>query len=199
MTYLPYAGIGSRQTPKLVLDLMQRIGSELARNGFTLRSGGAVGADTAFEEGAVSVQYSGATVSNAPALLASAGTEIFLPWDNFNGRKYGIVPFQNEYAEEAMKIAEAYHPNWKACSKGAKLLHTRNVAQVLGHDLKSPSKFIVCWTEGGKGGGGTGQALRIAKGFNIPIFDLGFEPANTAQALATYCEYLIHPEIADPH
>lgn len=55
MAYLPYAGIGSRQTPDDILELMHRIGSTLAINGFTLRSGGAVGADTAFEQGAVSI------------------------------------------------------------------------------------------------------------------------------------------------
>lgn len=196
LPYLPYAGIGSRETPEAILSLMHRIGATLARNGFTLRSGGAPGADTAFEEGAVSAQYKGAT----------AGTEIYIPWSNFNGKKFrdgALIPFQNEYAEKAMKIAEAFHPNWKACSQGAKNIHTRNVAQVLGPDLQKPSKFIVCWTEGGKGGGkgggGTGQVLRIAKAYNIPIFDLGFEPANTAKALATYCESLIHPEITDPY
>ena len=41
MTYLPYAGIGSRETPEAILRLMYRIGATLARNGFTLRSGGA--------------------------------------------------------------------------------------------------------------------------------------------------------------
>lgn len=194
--YLPYAGIGSRETPAHILSLMQRIGAELARNGFTLRSGGADGADTAFEQGAVSVQYNG----------ARAGTEIFLPWEGFNGRKYGIVPFKyesddyeaSEKYNEALNIAAKYHPNWNACSKGAKQMHTRNVAQVLGYDLLKKAEFVVCWTPNGKGGGGTGQALRIAKAYNIPVFDLGADTANVTNALATYCESLIHPEITDP-
>lgn len=184
MTYLPYAGIGSRETPEAILRLMWLIGATLAANGFTLRSGGAPGADTAFEEG----------VKDGPK-------EIYIPWSNFNGKKFrdgALIPFQNEYAEEAMKIAEAFHPNWKACSQGAKNLHTRNVAQVLGPDLQKPSKFIVCWTKNASGQGGTGQALRIAKAHNIPIFDLGREPERVAQELATFCEYLVYPEIADP-
>lgn len=41
MTYLPYAGIGSRKTPEAILRLMWLIGATLAANGFTLRSGGA--------------------------------------------------------------------------------------------------------------------------------------------------------------
>jgi hypothetical protein len=44
---------------------------------------------------------------------------------------------------------------------------------VLGLDLETPSKFIICWTKNGKGQGGTGQALRIAKEYGIPIFDAG--------------------------
>lgn len=56
---------------------------------------------------------------------------------------------------------------------GAKKLQARNSHQVLGLDLNTPSDFIICWTKGGKGIGGTGQALRIAKAYNIPIFDCG--------------------------
>ena len=46
-----YAGIGSRETPGLMLGAFARIGEFLAKKGYTLRSGGADGADTAFEVG----------------------------------------------------------------------------------------------------------------------------------------------------
>ena len=46
-----YAGIGSRNTPKEVLDVFESIGKYLALQGFVLRSGGADGADRAFERG----------------------------------------------------------------------------------------------------------------------------------------------------
>lgn len=46
-----YAGIGSRETPADVLARMTRIATYLATLGYTLRSGGADGADTAFENG----------------------------------------------------------------------------------------------------------------------------------------------------
>lgn len=45
-----YAGIGSRQTPGDVLDLMVGIGRHMSHKGYTLRSGGARGADEAFEK-----------------------------------------------------------------------------------------------------------------------------------------------------
>ena len=46
-----YCGIGSRKAPKHVLDLMTKIGESFAKKGLLLRSGGAIGADTAFERG----------------------------------------------------------------------------------------------------------------------------------------------------
>jgi hypothetical protein len=32
--------------------------------------------------------------------------------------------------------------------------------------------MVVCWTKDGKSSGGTGQALRIAEYYSIPIFNL---------------------------
>jgi hypothetical protein len=49
----------------------------------------------------------------------------------------------------------------------------RNCYQMLGLDLKTPVEFVICWTPQGKGAGGTGQALRIARDLKIPIYDLG--------------------------
>ena len=46
-----YAGIGARETPKNFLDQMTDIASKLEVEGYILRSGGAKGADTAFEKG----------------------------------------------------------------------------------------------------------------------------------------------------
>jgi hypothetical protein len=46
-----YAGIGSRETPMPVMIQMELIGTLLGARGFTLRSGHARGADTAFEVG----------------------------------------------------------------------------------------------------------------------------------------------------
>src|SRR3546814_20967042 len=51
--YDPYAGIGSRETPSDTCEEMALIASPLEQRGFTLRSGFAGGADTAFEPGPV--------------------------------------------------------------------------------------------------------------------------------------------------
>ena len=142
-----YAGIGSRQTPLLVLATMHKFAQNAARAGWTLRSGGATGADQAFQRGAE---------------LAGGTRHIYLPTSN--------IPHW------AYDHAKRFHPNWAACERQGMYvmsLHARNSLIVLGEDGESPADYIVCWTAGGRGEGGTGQALRIAKHYNIPIFDLG--------------------------
>lgn len=51
-----YSGIGSRKTPIDILNLMKEIAVALDSEGFRLRSGGAQGADTAFESGSTNVE-----------------------------------------------------------------------------------------------------------------------------------------------
>ncbi len=51
-----YAGIGSRETPNDILDLMYYLATKLRDTGWTLRSGGAKGADTAFERAAGAIK-----------------------------------------------------------------------------------------------------------------------------------------------
>lgn len=154
MTNQIYTGIGSRETPPKVLELMKLIAKWSAKDGWTLRSGGANGADSAFEEG-----------------CGLGLKEIYLPWKGFNGNLsplFGVCP-------EAVAIAEQFHPNWAACKQGATTLHARNVYQVLGKTLDKPSNCVVCYTHKGEGKGGTGQAIRIAKAYNVKVFDLGKE------------------------
>lgn len=152
--YLPYAGIGSRKTPSAILHMMSNFATHLERRGWTMRSGGANGADSAFEAG---IQ------------ISNQNKEIYLPWGKFNGNSSPLT----KPSEQAMIIAEQFHPAWDKCSDGAKLLHARNVHQMLGRYLATPSLFVICWTPDGNISGGTGQALRMANSFNIPVFNMG--------------------------
>lgn len=150
-----YTGVGSRETPPEILAVMRQLAYDLATRGYILRSGGADGADTAFAEG---------------CRLGDGASEIYVPWFGFNGVRGGLVP--RDWGA-AMSLAQHFHPAWDRCSDGARKLHARNGFQVLGRDLMTPSRFVVCWTRSGLGGGGTGQAIRIARSRNIPVFDLG--------------------------
>jgi len=149
-----YAGIGSRETPEEVLHYFTRLGAFFARKGFTLRSGGAQGADAFFEKGC----------DKGLGLK-----EIYLPWKGFEGSKSTLIVSN----PKAFEIGEKFHPYWANLSDGAKKLQARNTHQVLGVDLGTPGNFLICWTAGGKGRGGTGQAIRLAKNYNIPVFDAG--------------------------
>lgn len=155
-----YAGIGSRETPDVALGLMIDIGKALAQRGYMLRSGAAPGADTAFERGCD---------------LGRGDKEIFLPWNGFNSRLV-TGPQKNiihTIPNEAFDMAAEFHPAWDRCSEAAMKLHARNCMQILGRNLNDPVDFVICWTPGGRGTGGTGQALRLAKARGITIMDLG--------------------------
>ena len=146
-----YAGIGSRKTPNNILQIMTSIAHFLEEEGYILRSGGAHGADTAFEVG------------------SNKNKQIFLPWKNFNNHTSCFW----KISKEAEEMAKKFHPSYDYLKKGAKRLHARNCYQVLGIDLKTPVDFIICWTPNGEDIGGTAQALRIARANNIKIYNLG--------------------------
>jgi hypothetical protein len=78
----------------------------------------------------------------------------------------------HDVTDEALELAARFHPKWDRCSEHARLLLARNGFQILGPDLQSPSKFVVCWTCDGKASGGTGQAMRIADAYGITIYNL---------------------------
>lgn len=151
--YKPYAGIGSRSTPPEVLKRMRVLGYHLALAGYTLRSGGAEGADTAFEEGAIKGQ---------------GEKEIYLPWKNFNNNPSDLYTAPSW----AHAWARAYHPVYHSLQSSTQKLMARNSMQIAGQDQAHLSLFVCCWTADGKASGGTGQALRIAADKNIPIFNL---------------------------
>lgn len=159
-----YTGIGSRGTPEEMLALMTELAARLERLGWTLRSGGADGADLAFENGVNKLK------------------EVYLPWWKFNDSDSPL----NTVCEGAMQIASENHGNWKWMKENkpswCKLM-ARNVYQVQGKTLDSYSSFVVCWTPDGcehdetrtKKTGGTGLAISVASKLGIPVFNLANE------------------------
>jgi hypothetical protein len=80
----------------------------------------------------------------------------------------------------AEEIAARYHPVWNRLTPYVKKLHGRNVFQVLGGNLATPSEFLVCWTPDGcvRHGarsiktGGTGTAISIASAYGVIVNNL---------------------------
>ena len=167
-----YAGIGSRQTPTEVLDQMRSIGAAMAEAGWLLRSGAAQGADSAFEAGAAD---------------AAGDREIWIPWHRYNERTPDDPTVRIARHNDANRtIAAKRHPRWHDLGQGAQKLMVRNVHQILGEDPDDPAgvDVVICWTDGGRGSGGTGMALRLAADHRIPIVDLGADRTRLARAVS---------------
>lgn len=170
-----YAGIGSRETPDSAKPTIAAMTAFLTKEGYVLRSGGAPGADTMFEE-------------------ANTGEkEIYLPWYCFQSNYSPLC----RVTEEAILFSLKFHPAPERLSQGARQLMGRNAYQVLGMDLKTKSDFLVCWTVSGatdlssneiiRNSGGTGQAMRIAKAYGVPFFNL--KDKSFSDFEKWYCEH----------
>lgn len=163
-------GIGSRNCPKEYCDVMTEIGERLVSVGTIGRSGYAKGADISFEMG-----YMGELLQNR---LTSSRFESYLPWSGFRGRdedSYHILVRDDRIVKAATQIAYEIHPNWDRLDYYGRKLHTRNVYQILGRDLNTPSDYVFLYAQPkGKNSvfGGTNTALQLANKYNIPHFNI---------------------------
>lgn len=184
-----YAGVGSRQTPTPILEAMDRIAQTLGNAGVALSTGGAHGADHAFETG---------------ALRTRAPLTVHTPWPGYNGYRPGSTgPFgidvirprpgatiQNHSYTD---LARAHHPAWSRLTRGPRALFIRNVSILAGAldpdgDLL-PIRAVLAYTPTGlahgRPAGGTGHTLRVAAQLRIPTINLSprTPPAHNAAAL----------------
>jgi hypothetical protein len=147
-----YAGIGSRKTPSHYLHLIETTAEAMREYGWTLRTGHAPGADQHFERG------------------ARADAQVYLPWPDY---EYHVPVLAAEVMDgptsAGYNIAARYHPAWERCSRGARALHARNTHIILGRDCDEPVDFVVYFSHGI---GGTEQALRVARAYDVPTFNL---------------------------
>lgn len=162
-----FTGVGARKNvPPDILGLMRRAGAALAAAGFLLRSGAAEGSDSAFEAG---------------VLEAGGATEIYLPEAGFRGHASPLVIERMPRYADAKVLAQWHYKKWAGADRFTRNCMTRNVMQVVGAELVDPSSFLICWgpnPEFVNGelvnvAGGTGQAVRLARTFNVPRFHLG--------------------------
>lgn len=182
-----YTGIGSRETPIEILDEMKYLASKLSEKYFILRSGGAKGADSAFESGSLPILKN--IYYATPPKYDSEVHD-------------GIVSSHVCDFNTAMNIASKYHPYWYSLKYYSKLLMARNVFQVLGHTMNIPSELVIAWTPNGlnicdefinRSGinlsdinsyldGGTSLAIKLAIANNIPVYNL----RNESDRIALY-------------
>jgi hypothetical protein len=171
-----YTLIGSREAPQNVCNLMAKFAKKCCSLGYIGRSGGADGCDISLEIGVRDY----IAEEKLPLMATGIYMEVYLPWKDFNKRNsetegyYTLERLHNKQTAEV--IASETHPAWDRCKQGAQKLHTRNVYQLLGQDLETPSRFVLCWakpkyndrrTEEVQGGTATAVKLGIKNGVEI--------------------------------
>ena len=160
-----YTGIGSRDVTETEFSIMSQLAQHFATAGWTLRSGGAGGADSAFEKGCA---------------LAEGYAEIFIPWKGFgtkvenpNCRRY--VPDERSFGKAAHYLVEnGIIPWFSNMTQGAQKLHSRNYYQVLGVDNIKSNVMVYC-AEDDKHGipkGGTRTAILLARSFGVSTYNI---------------------------
>ena len=162
---MTYAGIGSRETPQEVLDKMTQAATYLESLGYTLRSGGAKGADTAFEKGVKSKK------------------QIFGGFDATGDREKAVAheihPNLRGAMEASKKRAIANGKNGERSAWAVENLMARNTNQIFGENLDTPVDFVLAYDPSGwigKGArpqkGGTLQAIEMAYRKGIPVINM---------------------------
>lgn len=151
-----YTGIGSRKTPKEIQTQIEKIAQNLAKRKLILRSGGAIGADMAFEKGARKEKDISPVIYRPETFDSSS-------------ENYQICK------EELISILDS-KLRFASLQPFTKRLFLRNINQVLGLPGEPKSKFLICWTPHENYDqidcGGSRIAIRIAKKYQIPVWNL---------------------------
>lgn len=163
---LIFTGVGHRKgVPDNIRNKAVQLTSWLCARGVKLRTGDADGMDAVFRDA-------------APKEMR----QFFAPLNRYNAHPDAIMIKPSEihpcYYSQARDITANTHPYFYNLGDFERELHIRNAFQVLGPELDEPSNFLVCWTKDGaetkttRATGGTGQAIRLAIKYNIPVFNL---------------------------
>lgn len=180
-----FTGVGSRKAGTRE-DLI-RIGTicrKMVAFGGVLRSGGATGADTIFEtahEYFLRIDKYGGCIPN------HRRSEIYTPWAGYysdccdDSDVIDLESVDVGLVHTAYEIAKSIHPAWGSLSEGGRKLHARNVLQVLGKDLKTPSALLVCVAptndprRRGVPVGGTRTAWKVAELHGIDCYNISID------------------------
>lgn len=161
-----YAGVGSRSTPFGGCAECTRAARRLAAAGWTLRTGGAPGADQAFEAGTSRTDT----------------VEVYLPWRSFEAdRPFAHAARLTRPSAAAYEVAERHHPAWGRLSPGVHALLARNAHVVLGEHLDDPVDLVVCWWQ--RGSGGTAHAIAVATEAGVEVVNLAWGTRRLEEAL----------------
>ena len=175
---LRIALIGSRDLEKesgheRSIKLCYNVAYSFARLGITFTSGlAALGMDgiaqkaysAAVNEGSARLEQFEVYVANQNEITRSR-----LPNKNLS------IIMNQAKINEIEQIAASIHPAWHNCNEWARGMHMRNVHQILGYNLDYPVDAVVTWVKENPDGtprGGTATAIKLAREYGIPVFNL---------------------------
>ena len=150
--------IGTRRLSPGWRKLLLEFSRAMSEAGWWVRTGAATGCDQTWAE-----HMRGPQVS------------LYLPWPTYEKEWWQGSGYRIQYrpTKEAEKITARYYPRpWKEVKPGVRLLHARNVHIILGPKCDKPADLVLCYTVDGGVSGGTGQGIRIAEGFGIPVLNV---------------------------
>lgn len=164
-----WTGIGSRKTPEHIQKWMQAIAYIICKQGHTLRSGKADGADLAFQRGLELAYFE----------TKQGSGEIYLPFENWH-RQYcslwDIYVRSPNSIQKSLTIVSKVHGNWKKVRPEYRAYHIRNAFQVMGPRVSEDevSSFVLFWAPEVDDivSGGTATAVHLARSLNIPTFNM---------------------------
>jgi hypothetical protein len=161
--------VGSRSTPPNVCTQISWLAFEFTRNGLEVRSGHVEGADWAAEQGACQATDPDCKKRGVDPVQPA----IYLPWERFCAERAVLgraVVVKSSFIAD--QLVRDHHPAADLLTAGAFSLHRRNGAQVLGDTFDDPSVAVVCWRDPAAKTSGTDQAMRIARAYGVPVFNL---------------------------
>lgn len=158
-----FAGIGPRETPASVCNDMAAMGNLFAKLGWYGCSGFGEGADQAW-------------LSQIP----QQQQEVWLPWSTYNGASMTRDPHKRFRllvpTGRIEQVAKTFYANdWGKATQGIRLLMMRNVAIMMSNTLDAPVDLVAYWQSEAKEHdpfGGTNHAIKVAKHFGIPCFNI---------------------------
>lgn len=152
--------IGSRKPPERIANIAVKIGRALNERGIRAYSGGAPGMDSHFL-----FDYS------------PDNRCIILPENGFNGlfsNGKDIIDFRDLNTQKAADEARKVAGNFDTQNEYVQRRYARNTIQVLRENLDNPTDFVLFWAEEREGcvKGGTAIAVRLARLYRVPCFNL---------------------------
>ena len=173
MPDIRYACIGGRPfseknptglTPDQLL-ICERIGGHIAERGYIVDSGNAPGADQAYGRGVNRVN---------PELL-----HLHLPWRSFEAQAvrdgnviHALEDLDAEVLEFYKELAHKARGGFGGLRQGGIKLMTRNSSIVIPPPAVLSTVRVIAFPSAKRGGGGTGQGMRIAALREIPLSDV---------------------------